>query len=161
MRIPKTKAAWKKLQATNMKEAMRFCKEYARQFNRLTVPAIAELMGESDDTLYKWLSTGRLPAMLIPAYEHICGIDYITQYLAYRSHKLMIEIPAGKTVNELGINELQQISAEAMGLLIKFYREGGDPESVASSLTQVMAGIAYHRENVLTQPSLEFDGDDE
>lgn len=161
MRIPKTKAAWKRLQPSNLREALRLNKEYARHFNRLTVPAIAELIGVSEDLLYKWLSNGSMPTNLIPAYEHTCGIDYVTQYLAHRSHKLLIDIPTGKAAGEIGMSELQQVSADAMSLLIKFYREGEDIEKTTQALTQLMGGIAFHRENIHTQPELEFEGGDE
>jgi hypothetical protein len=161
MRIPKSKAAWKRLQPNSIKDALRCNKEYARQFKRLTVPAIAELMAITEDTLYKWLSTGGMPVQMIPMYENVCGIDYVTRYMVYRSHKLMIDIPTGKAAGEVSVAELQQISAEAMTLLIRFYRDGEAPEMVAAALTQLMADVAYHRENVLTQPGLEFDGEDE
>lgn len=161
MRIPKSKAAWKRLQPNSIKDALRCNKEYARQFKRLTVPAIAELMAITEDTLYKWLSTGGMPVQMIPMYENVCGIDYVTRYLAYRSHKLMIDIPTGKNANEVSVAELQQISADAMSLLVRFYQNGDSPEVVAEALTHLMAGVAYHRENVLTQPSLEFDGEEE
>lgn len=163
MRIPKTKAAWKRIQPNNMKDALRLNKEYARQFKRLTVPAIAELMAISEDRLYKWLSTGDMPVSFIPAYELICGMDYVTQYMGYRSHKLMIEIPTGKKADELGMAELQQLSADAMSLLIKFYREGESVDIVTSALTRLLAGVAFHRENVIaqSQPGLDFEGEED
>lgn len=148
------------MQPTNIREALRLCKEYARQFKRLTVPAIAELMGVSEDTLYKWLSTGGMPSHLLPAYEHICGVDYVTQYMAYRSYKLMIDIPTGKAANEVGLAELQRVSAEAMSLLIKFYQNGEGLEETSAAMTELMKGIAYHRENIQTQPELDLYGDD-
>ncbi|WP_244913020.1 hypothetical protein [Methylophaga nitratireducenticrescens] len=161
MRIPKTKAAWKRLQPSTLREAFRCNKEYAREIKRLTVPAIAELMAVSDDALYKWLSNASMPSNLIPVYEHVCGIDYVTQYFSYRSHKLLIDIPTGKSASEVGVSELQQIAAEAISLLIKFYREGEDLEKTTASLTQLMGGIAYHRVNINTQPELEFEGSDD
>lgn len=163
MIIPKTKAAWKRIQPNNMKDALRLNKEYARQFKRLTVPAIAELMAISEDRLYKWLSTGDMPVSFIPAYELVCGMDYVTQYMGYRSHKLMIEIPTGKKTDELGMAELQQLSADAMSLLIKFYREGESVDIVTSALTRLLAGVAFHRENVIaqSQPGLDFEGDED
>lgn len=163
MIIPKTKAAWKRIQPNNMKDALRLNKEYARQFKRLTVPAIAELMAISEDRLYKWLSTGDMPVSFIPAYELICGMDYVTQYMGYRSHKLMIEIPTGKNTDELGMAELQQLSADAMSLLIKFYREGESVDIVTSALTRLLAGVAFHRENVIaqSQPGLDFEGEED
>lgn len=161
MRLPKNKADWKRLQPTNLKQALRLCKEYARQFKRLTVPAIAELMGVSEDVLYKWLSTGGIPAHLLPAYEHICGIDYVTQYMAYRSYKLMIDIPTGRAINEVDFVEMQSISADAMSLLLKFYQSGEGLEKTVSALTSLMKGIAYHRENIQSQPELDLYGDND
>lgn len=162
MRLPKTKAAWKRLQPTSLREAFRHCKEYAREFRRLTVPAIAELMGETEDTLYKWLSSGRMPAVMIPVYENVCGIDYVTQYLALRSHKLLIDIPAGKCASAMDVAELQGVMARGMSLLISHYQDGNDIEEVVSALTQIMGGVAYHRENVQRQPELDlFEGERE
>jgi hypothetical protein len=161
MRLPKTRAAWKRLQPNSLREAFRFCKEYAREFKRLTVPAIAELMGETEETVYKWLSNGRMPAVLIPAYEHVCGIDYVTQYLALRSHKLLIDIPTGKGATQMDVAELQAVMARGMSLLITHYQDGGDVEEVVASLTRIMGGVAYHRENVQRQPELELFGEGE
>ncbi|WP_197722094.1 hypothetical protein [Sulfuriflexus mobilis] len=156
MRLPKTKAAWKRLQPSNLRDAMRLCNEYARYFNRLTVPAIAELMDVTESVLYKWLSNGHMPASKIPAYENICGIDYVTQYLAIRSHKLLIDIPTGKAAEALDINELQLIIARGMGLLMRFYTDGSNVEETAEALTQIMGGVAYHRENIQRQPELDM-----
>ena len=154
MIIPKTKAAWKRLQPSNLRDALRLCKEYARQINRLTVPTIAEPIDETEDTLYKWLSTGKMPATKIPAYEHVCGIDYVTQYLAFRSHKLMIDIPSGAAATELEINELQSIISEGMTLLIRFYKDGENQQKTIEGLTQIMGGMAFHKENIQRQPEL-------
>tara|TARA_R110002050_G_scaffold269917_1_gene412453 strand:- start:63812 stop:64300 length:489 start_codon:yes stop_codon:yes gene_type:complete len=159
MKIPKTKAAWKKLQATSLKEAFRLDKEYAREIKRLTVPAIAELMGASEDSLYKWLSNASMPTNLVPSYEHICGIDFITQYLAIRSHKLLIDIPTGRQAAEIGLAEFQQLSADTTSLLVKHYQNGGEIDQTVEALTKLMAGAAFHRANIKTQPELEFDGD--
>ncbi|MEW4983107.1 MAG: hypothetical protein AB1Y26_07730 [Cycloclasticus sp.] len=154
MQIPKTQTAWKRLQPSNLRDALRLTKQYARAFKRLTVPAIAELMGETEETLYKWLSTGRMPVTLVPVYEHICGIDYVTQYLAYRNYKLIIDIPTGKAASEVGMAELQKVSAEAMSLLIAHYQDGDNLEKTTETLTQLMGGVAYHRENIQAQPDL-------
>lgn len=157
MIIPKTKSSWKRLQPSNLKEALRLNKEYARHFHRLTVPAIAELMNVSEDTLYKWLSTGHMPLTAVPAYEHICHIDYVTQYMAYRSHKLIIDIPNGKKAKPIEIAALQQIAAQAMTQLIAHYHdkeEAEDLDKTVEVLTQLIGGVAYHRENIQTQPDI-------
>lgn len=148
------------MQPSSLREAFRLCKEYAREFQRLTVPAIAELMGETEDTLYKWLSTGRMPTVLIPAYENVCGIDYVTQYLALRSHKLLIDIPTGKAAGAMEVAELQAAMANGVSQLINYYQDGGDMDAVVTELTRIMGGVAYHRENVQRQPELAlFEGE--
>ena len=161
MIIPKTKPAWKKLRPSTVKEAIRLNKEYARKFKRLTVPAIAELMGVSEDLLYKWCSIGSIPAHKIPMFEHLCGIDFLTQYYAARTGKLLIDIPTGNGISEIELAELQQLNAETMTLLIRSYKNGEDIEKTTASLTQLIAGFAYHRENISTQPELEFSEDEE
>lgn len=163
MKLPKTKAAWKRIQANSIKEALRLNKEFARTFKRLTVPAIAELMAISEDRLYKWLSTGDMPVSYIPAYEHICGIDYVTQYLGIRTDKILIDIPTGKNASELDIAKLQKLSAHAISLLISFYQDDDevDLEKTTAALTQLLQGVAFHRENIKTQPELDLYGDED
>ena len=161
MNFPKTKAAWNRLQASSLREAFRLNKEYARKFKRLTVPAIAELVGISEDRLYKYLSNASMPTNLVPAYEHVCGVDFVTQYMAIRNHKILIEIPTGKKANEMEVSELQQISAEAISLLIKFYMTHEDLDKTTVALTSLISGIAFHKENIQTQPELDLEGGDE
>lgn len=160
MKLPKTKSAWKSLQPNNIKDALRLCKEYARQFERLTVPAIAELIGTSEDTLYKWLSTGAMPAYLIPAYENVCGIDYVSRYLVYRNHKLIIDIPTGKKAKQLDTAEFQRVAADAISKLVTFYADHSGLEETTAALTNLISGAAYHRENINTQPELDFEEGD-
>lgn len=162
MIIPKTKAAWKRLQPTHIKQAFRYCKEYARQHERLTVPAIAELMGKSDDLLYKWLSNGSMPSHLVAMYERICGIDYVTQYQAYRSHKLLIDIPMGKKPSDVDFNDLQLTVSDALNLLVHFYKEDTGLDGTVEAITKALTGLAFHQKNIVTQHELDlFEGDDD
>jgi hypothetical protein len=164
MRLPKNKAAWKKLQATSIRHALRLNKEYAREFKRLTVPAIAELMTITDERLYKWLSTGDMPVSFIPAYEHICGIDFVTQYLGIRDDKILIDLPKGKKATDTEIAKLQKLSGLAITQLVSIYEddEEADLDKTIATLTQLLQGVAYHRENINTQPELDFeDGEQE
>jgi hypothetical protein len=48
---------WKRFRANNLRDAMRACKDYALEKRQLSVPRIAELMGDvTEETLYGWLS---------------------------------------------------------------------------------------------------------
>lgn len=163
MKLPKTKASWKRLQANSVKDALRLNKEYARTFKRLTVPAIAELMAISEDRLYKWLSTGDMPTSYIPAYEHICGVQYVTQYLGIRTGKILIDIPNGRNPKEIELAALQKLSAHAISLLINHYHddEDADIDKTSAALTRLLQGVAYHRENIKAQPELDLYGDED
>lgn len=141
--------SWKKIQPNSLRHAMELCLEHARVKRNLSVDRIADNMGlASKWTLYKWLENGRMPAILIRPFEHACGIEFMTQYLATSGHKLVIAIPAGRKANSTDVNELQGTFSEAMAHLIRFYQGKSEAEETLGSLTQIMSDIAWHRENV-------------
>jgi len=155
---------WKRVAPNSLKEAMRLGVEYARERRHHSVDHVADLMGlSSRDTLYKWLSTGRMPATYIRPFEHLCGIDLVTQYMATSAYKLLIDIPAGRAAKDTDLISLQSGFADAMGLLAKFYQGDAGADETISALTAVLSDIASHRANVSqTQyPELNmFDGGD-
>ena len=143
---------------------MELCLEHAKQKKNLSVERVADLMGLANRwTLYKWLENGRMPAILIPVFEHACGIDFISQYLAYSNHKLLIDIPTGKKASENKVNELQIAFNNAIGLLLTFYKGNSDTDKTIAALNNVMGDIAFHKTNIekSLQPELSlFEGDD-
>lgn len=60
---------WKNVRANSLVHALRLCKEFAQERQNLGVERIADRMGVTHDSLYKWLGTGRMPANLVPTYE--------------------------------------------------------------------------------------------
>jgi len=139
---------WKRIYPSSVAEALRLCKDHARERRNLSVERIAELLGVTVDVLYKWLSTGRIPASLIPGYEHACGIALVSQYLATRSGRMVIDMPTGRAANPESIQALQEAVHGAVGALLAYYRGSGD---AARTLESVMAGmeqLAYHHNNV-------------
>lgn len=85
---------WKNAQPTNLRQALEWCKDHGRERRRLSVERIAEQMGLPDHSaLYKWLVNGRMPAVLIPAYEQVCGINLVSRWLAASAGKVLIDIP--------------------------------------------------------------------
>jgi len=163
MTYQKKRCNWKQIRPTDLKSAFRLCKDYAIAKKRLSVPRIAELMGESEDSLYKWLSNGRMPAALIPAYEHVCGIHYVSEYLAGANGSIVIKIPKGKKADESNINDLQLAFGKAMERLIQFYRGEADLIETKDALTNILKGIVFHRENIThhEQPGLNLGGDEQ
>ncbi len=163
MTFPKRRRNWKRVHATNLREAMRLCKDHAREKRNLGVERISELMGVTDDALYKWLSNGRMPASLIPAFEVACGIHLVTEYLASGARRIVVEIPRGAKADEKSINQFQADLATMMGLLIDFYNASevdADADAVAleSALTTSLRSLAWHRINVakVDQPELDL-----
>ncbi len=116
-------------------------------------------MGVSADLLYKWLSNGKMPANLIPVYENICGINFVTDYLASTANRMVIEIPTGRDATPMEINDLQSSLADAVSLLIKFYNGEGDQDEVKDELLHGLKGLAYHHQNIekADQPELELE----
>ena len=149
---------WKNVRGSSLRHSMELCIEYARKKKNLSMDRIADLMGVANRwTLYKWLENGRMPAILIPAFEHACGAYYVSTYLATTSHKLVIEMPIGKKPKDDDILMLNQHFNDAVSLLSKFYQGKADLEETVNALTCSISEMAYHRENVKKESTTEFD----
>jgi hypothetical protein len=86
---------WKRVAPTTLSNAIELCIEFAKEKHNRSVDRIAELIGLANKyTLYKWIESGKLPAISIRPFEHACGCDFVTRYLAHSAHKLLIDIPS-------------------------------------------------------------------
>lgn len=150
---------WKSLRPTSLLEALRLCKEHAQAKRQLSVERIADLMGVSHDRLYKWLATGRMPAILIPAYELACGINYVSVWLATSAGKLVIDMPTGRTVQQRDVVDLQMPWSKAFQLLCNFYEGRAGRDETLSALQGHLEQVAFHHHNVSqhAEPELEFE----
>lgn len=155
-----TRRNWKRVRPSSMVEALRLCKEYAQDKKNLSIERLADRMGTSHDSLYKWLATGRLPAILIPAYEHACGCHFVSEWLASSAGKLVIDMPTGRKTGTGEVMEVNSTCAAALQLLTAFYANptATDADSTLAALREHMAQVAYHQHNVATYatPELEF-----
>jgi len=151
--------SWKTLRPTSLLEALRLCKEHAQAKRQLSVERIADLMGVSHDSLYKWLATGRMPAILIPAYELACGINYVSVWLATSAGKLVIDMPTGRNVQKREVVDLHMPWSNALQLLSNFYEGRAGREETLSAITSHLEQVAFHHHNVAQYeaPELEFD----
>lgn len=149
---------WKRIQPTNLRDALRLCKDYALERKNYSVERIADLMDVSSDLLYKWLSTGKMPVSSIPAYEHICGINLVTRWLAASEGFLIIMAPTGRSASAADMHALQEALNDAAGQLLQFYGGKVDAAVVLAAIQQGMEGLAWHKGNVEKhlQPELEF-----
>lgn len=154
------KTNWKQARPNTLPLAMVLCLRYAREVLNLSVEQIADLMGLPNKwRLYKWVEEANLPANLIRGFEHACGCDFVTQYLAHSSHRLLINIPVGKRVAAADVHAMQEMTTAAIGVLIRFAEGKASAEEVITHTTQAMEGLAWHRANAAKhdQPELELD----
>ncbi|MBQ1782911.1 MAG: hypothetical protein II007_04590 [Gammaproteobacteria bacterium] len=148
---------WKTLRPTSLRDSFELCARYARERKNLSVERIAEEMGMADHwTLYKWMSSGKMPAVMIPAFENVCGINYVTRWFAARQGRLLIDVPTGKAASPNDISDLQANAHQAIHLLIQFYAGNGEVEATAAAIHHAMAQFAWHQKNIekTAQPEL-------
>lgn len=151
---------WKRLRPTNFSHAMELCLEHARAAHNRSVDRVADLMGLPNKwIIYKWMESGRMPGNLIPGFENVCGIGYVTQWLAQAAHKLLIDIPTGRNATSKDIHDLQAIAHEAIGLLMRFYQNQASADETLGALNCLMQDLAWHRINVekFSQPELDLE----
>lgn len=152
---------WKRQQPASLRDALAQTKDYAREARNLGVERIAELMGLEDHwALYKWIQTGRFPLVLLPAYEHVCGIDLATRWLAASRRKLLVDMPAGRAADAGDLVRLGAEFQHAVALLHEFYQSEGaaDPAPVLEALRNHLQQVAHHHFNVsgFSEPELDF-----
>lgn len=149
---------WNRVVPRNTLEAMRLCKDYAKEKKNLSVERIADRMGVSTDNLYAWLGNGKIHLSLVQSYEHICGCTFISDHLAHSQGKLVIKIPSGRAIEDTDMLQLHQSFSQTMTFLANFYDQKADVDETLNALTQHMQNTAWHRANVekFDHPELEF-----
>ncbi|WP_036203965.1 hypothetical protein [Marinobacter sp. MCTG268] len=148
---------WKHERPISLPHGMEMNVHHAKVKGNKGVDRIADLMGmPSHFTLYKYMESGRMPAILIPAFENACGAHFVTQYLASSSNRMLVEIPTGRRVNHKELNEVSAYTNQVMGMLIDFYEGRCEQAEVAGALTTLIEDLAYQRGNVAKyqQPEL-------
>ena len=150
--------SWKNAQPSSIRQAMEWSLEFAKERHNLSVERIAERMGQANHwALYKWLTEGRMPAVLIPAFEHACGISLVSRWLASTSGKLLIDIPSGRTCTAQDVNELQGVLNATTGALIAFYQGQLDADAAQAALQAGLTSLAWHRSNVQQHANPQLD----
>lgn len=140
---------WKVWQPTSLQEAVEGCVLYAQHMDaRASVERIADLVGESKWTLYKWIEQGSIPARKIPGFEHACGTHYVTGYLAASARKLVIDLPTGRLPASADIHALQQACTDAVGALLRFAEGRADAAETTDYLTAAIVRLAHERAQV-------------
>lgn len=159
--LAKTRVNWKRQQPNSQRHALELCKAHALAVHHRSVERIAELMGLVDHfALYKWMQNGRMPLCLVRPFEQACGIDYVTRWMAGSAGLLLIDMPAGRTVVQTELVELNSCFAAALQLLTDFYSAPAkaDAEATQAALNTHLSQVAWHQKNVAqcSTPELEF-----
>lgn len=144
----------------SLQQALEACLDHARIKHRQSIDRIAADMGLANHwNLYKWVESGRLPAVLIRPFELACRCNYVTRLLAHASHHLVIDIPTGKLPAAGDLQTVQAAANDAMSALIGFAAGKVGSLAVIDAVTTAMEHLAHQRENAkhAAQPELELE----
>lgn len=152
---------WKRFRANNLRDAMRACKDYAQEKRQLSVARIAELMGDvTEDSLYGWLSKGRMPVALVPTFELVCGAHFVSDWLAASAGRMVIAMPKGRKASEAELHQITESCSTAMRKLAAFYADPTreDTAELMELLQRHLEQVAFQHHNVgqYITPELEF-----
>jgi AraC-like DNA-binding protein len=147
---------------TSFTEALRMCKDYAKDKHNLSVERIADEMGLTPSRLYQHLDNGDMPFNRVRSYQHICRCNFVTQYMANGDDCILIKMPKGKRVSDDQMVHFNKSFSKALSELSEFYTLYQNPDEVISALTDHLENVAWHRANVerTSQPQLDFDAED-
>ena len=156
--MAKLKRNWKMVRAHSLIHGLELCIEFARIEHNRSVQQIADLMGmDSHHTLYKYLSSGRMPLNLLRPFEHACGCTFASDWVGLSAGKLVIDMPKAKKATASDINQLQSNFAAATALLIDFYAGNVGADETMGALTAVLVEVAGQRANVAKAGMPELD----
>lgn len=143
----------------SLRAAFEADKAYALKHRRLSIERLAELLGTTPATLYKWLETDSMPIRVLIAWQHLTGASNVVRYLASREGAVVIQIPHGRPPEADDIHVLQSTLNGAIGALLDFMRGHTDRDACMGKLSAGLESLAWHRANVekTDQPELEFD----
>lgn len=140
---------WNRKQPISIRNGAELCIGHARDQMNRSVEQISDLMGEASHfTLYKWMESGRMPAIKIRAFENACGADFMTQYLAHSAGYLLVKIPTGRKAQHRELNELSMYVHEVLAMLIQFHENHKDGDEARDALTSLMEDLAFQRGNI-------------
>jgi hypothetical protein len=153
---------WKRKVPTSYTQALRLCKDYAKDKHNLSVERIADEMGVTADLLYKWLAHGSMPLNKIRTYQLACKCNFVSRYLAYSEGCMLVPIPSGRGIDDTNMMKLNASFHAAMTLLADFYQDKANAQETIAALTEHMEATGWHRLNIekRQQPELGF-GEDE
>jgi hypothetical protein len=142
----------------SLRMAFELDKSHANKHRRLSVERLAELMGTTPATLYKWIEQETMPAKAVLAWQHLTGAINVARYLAAAEGAVVITVPIGRATTSDDVHALQATLHGATGALLDFMAGHMDRESTLGKLGVGLESLAWHRENVrkADQPELDL-----
>jgi hypothetical protein len=153
-----TKTYWKRIVPHSMVKALNLTKEHGKQKNNLSVQRIADQLGASDACLYKWLGDATMPVNKVIAFEDVCGMPFITQYLAHSQGYLLVPAPTGRKAQHKDLNELQLYMAKVVAKIIEVNQDECTAQEAIDAIKVLMQDLAFQQRNVAVtdMPQEEF-----
>ncbi len=144
----------------SLRIAFEMDKSFALKHRRLSIERLAELMGATPATLYKWIEAETMPAKAVLAWQHLTGAQNVVRYLAAAEGAVVVVIPTGLATTAEGVHALQATLHEATGALLDYMAGHLDRERTLGKLGAGLESLAWHRENVRKgdQPELDLGG---
>ncbi|MCU7842165.1 MAG: hypothetical protein KZQ94_22720 [Candidatus Thiodiazotropha sp. (ex Troendleina suluensis)] len=155
---------WKNFRANSRREAVEACIRHAREMHNASVERVAEEAGlEGHWRIYKWMESGDVPLRLVIPFQKACGCTFITDYMAYATHKLVISMPTGRQADSRSIFKLQAHLNATVGYMLQYDEQHADQlaEKAINAIKTAMEDLAYHQINIekQRQPELELFGE--
>lgn len=143
---------------TSLRSAIEMDKAHALKHKRLNIERLAELLGTTPATLYKWIETDSMPLRMLVAWQHLTGSNNVMRYLASRESCVVIAIPSGRCPDADDVHALQATLTGSMGAYLSYLSRETDREVCLAKLSMGLESLAWHRANVekADQPELEF-----
>lgn len=143
---------------TSLRAAFEADKAHALKHRRLSIERLAELLGTTPATLYKWIETDSMPVRALIAWQHLTGASHVVRYLASREGAVVIHIPTGRSPDADDVHVLQATLNGAIGALLDFMQGKADRDTCMGKLGCGLESLAWHRANVekTNQPELEL-----
>lgn len=104
---------------SRIRSAINECLDYAKRVLYRDVASLAELMSlDNKWVLFKWVETGRIPAVLIPAFEAACGCNALSRCLAKEGGSMTIPAPTGRFARVASSTETHLLVTTAIATAI-------------------------------------------
>ena len=140
---------------SEIQAAIQACITHAKQEMYRDIGDIAEAMGVNQWVLYKWVQSGKLPAVHIPAFECACGVTHLSKYLAAAGGLLTIKAPPAAGYTQVDWAQAQWEVAKAMAEAAGAAIDPGKTQQALKAINQAMDALASTRHQLAVRGSHE------